>query len=273
MRAHLIKSYQTLTDKYMPLRKLSRKERKFHQKPWYTKGIKISVNTRDKLHRKSLRTKRITDDKKYKKYRNLLSRIIKISKDLYDAELIEKYEDDKRRVWQQINKMTNRKSRKKISVDLLIDSKGNELRDKKEIANNLNDHFNTIGSKMASKFENSARKDPLRHITRSPLCTMYFLFATNDEISKLINELEAKKATGPDGISAYLVKISHEVLAPRLTMIFNKCIKESIFPDLLKIAEIIPLHKGGEKTNSTNYRPISLLPILVNCLRRSLLIE
>ena len=259
--AHLIKTYHALTDKYMPLRKLSRKERKFHQKPWYTKGIKISVITRDKLHRKSLRTKRITDVKKYKKYRNLLSRIIKISKDFYDAEIIEKYEDDKRRVWQQINKMTNRKSHKKISVDLLIDAKGNELRDKKEIANNLNDHFNTIGSKMASKFENSARKDPLRHITRSPLCTMYFLFATNDEISKLISEIEAKKATGPDGISAYLVKISLEVLAPKLTMIFNKCIKESTFPNLLKIAEIIPLHKGGEKTNSTNYRPISLLPI------------
>ena len=97
--AHLIKTYQELTDKYMPMRKLSRKERKYHQKPWYTKGIKISVNTRDKLHRKSLRTRAINDNRKYKKYRNLLSRIIKISKDFYDAELIEKHEQDKRRVW------------------------------------------------------------------------------------------------------------------------------------------------------------------------------
>ena len=259
--AHLIKTYQELTDRYMPLRKLSRKEHKFHQKPWYTKGIKISVNTRDKLHRKSLRTLRVNDNKKYKKYRNLLSRIIKISKDFYDAELIEKHEQDKRRVWQQINKITNRQSRKKSSVDLLIDSNGNEISDKKVIADNLNDHFNTIGSKMADGFDNSTRNDPLRHINRSPTCSIFFLFATNDEISKLISELEAKKATGPDGISAYLVKISCEVLAPMLTKIFNKCIKESIFPNLLKIAEIIPLHKGGEKTNSTNYRPISLLPI------------
>ena len=64
--AHLIKSYQAPTDKYMPLQKLSRKECKFHQKPWYTKGIKISVNTRDKSHRKSLQTKRISDDKNTK---------------------------------------------------------------------------------------------------------------------------------------------------------------------------------------------------------------
>ena len=259
--AHLIETYQSLTDKYMPVRKLSRKELKFHQKPWYTKGIKISVNTRDKLHRKSLRTRKLDDVKKYKKYRNLLSRIIKISKDHYDAALIEKYEQDKRRVWQQINKMTNRKSRKKTNVELLIDSKGNEINDIKEIADNLNNHFNTIGTKMASKFDHSVTNDPLRHISRSPMCSIYFLLATNDEISKFISEIEEKKATGPDGISAYLVKISREVLTPTLTKILNTCIQKNTFPNLMKTAEIIPLHKEGDKTNSTNYRPISLLPV------------
>ena len=266
--AHLTAIYQRLTDKYMPLKKLSRKERKFHQKPWYTKGIKISVNTRDRLHRKALRTNRVEDDKKYKKYRNLLSRIIKISRDKYDAELIEKYEQDKRRVWQQINRMTNRKSRKRTTVNLLINSNGKEIRDQTEISDILNNHFNTIGSKMASKFDKPTTKDPLRHITRSPLCSIYFLFATSEEISKLINEIEVKKATGPDGISAYLVKMSRDVLAPALEKIFRKCIRDSTFPKLMKIAEIIPLHKGDAKTNSTNYRPISLLPIFGKLLEK-----
>ena len=49
-----------------------------------------------------------------KKYRNLLTRIIARSKDNYDADIIEKHEQDKRKVWQQINKMTNRKTRKKL---------------------------------------------------------------------------------------------------------------------------------------------------------------
>ena len=35
----------------------------------------------------------------------------------------------------------------------------------------------------------------------------------------------------------------------------------SVFPDVLKIAEVIPLFKGGDMHILGNYRPISLLPI------------
>ena len=260
--AHIIATYQSLIDKYMPLKKLSRKEKKFHLKPWYSKGIKISVTTRDRLHRKSLRTGNNEDDKKYKKYRNLLTRTISLSKDLYDAEMIEKYKQDKRKVWLQINKMTNRKTRKKTRINYLINSNGNEINDQTEIANHLNDHFNTIGSEMASKFDSASTNDPIKHLTRSPLSSIYLQPTTIEEIIKLIGEIETKKATGPDGISSYIIKISRKVLAQTISKLFNKCLREGMFPDLLKIAEIIPLHKGGEKTIATNYRPISLLPIL-----------
>ena len=43
---------------------------------------------------------------------------------------------------------------------------------------------------------------------------------------------------------------------------------KGIFPDQLKIAKIIPIHKGGAKNISSNYRPISLLPILGKVLEK-----
>ena len=63
------------------------------------------------------------------------------------------------------------------------------------------------------------------------------------------------------GISNYIIKFSAKTVSPILTKLFNQCLDQGVFPHLLKIACIIPLFKSGEKSDSTNYRPISLLPL------------
>jgi len=37
------------------------------------------------------------------------------------------------------------------------------------------------------------------------------------------------------------------LLAPQLANLFNECIKSGTYPDILKVAKVIPLHKGGSK--------------------------
>ena len=41
--------------------------------------------------------------------------------------------------------------------------------------------------------------------------------------------------------------------------LFNFYLKEGVYPDSLKVAEVIPIFKKGEHDKTTNYRPISLL--------------
>ena len=47
-----------------------------------------------------------------------------------------------------------------------------------------------------------------------------------------------------------------------LSTIFNRCILEGIFPNALKLAKILPIHKGDSRFEASNYRPISLHPII-----------
>ena len=65
----IIDTYTSLIDRYMPLRKLSRKQKALHFKPWYTKGINISIRTENNLKKESLRLKGEDSVKRYKKYR------------------------------------------------------------------------------------------------------------------------------------------------------------------------------------------------------------
>ena len=48
-------------------------------------------------------------------------------------------------------------------------------------------------------------------------------------------------------------------IVDQLVHICNLCIDKATWPDALKIAEVIPIHKSYEKHIPTNYRPVSLI--------------
>ena len=58
--------------------------------------------------------------------------------------------------------------------------------------------------------------------------------------------------------------------SPPLCTIFNNSVKESKFPDSLKISEIIPCHKQDETILKSNYRPVSTLPTVSKIFERIL---
>ena len=70
-----------------------------------------------------------------------------------------------------------------------------------------------------------------------------------------------------------MIKLCSPVISLYLVQCFNTCIDEGVFPEFLKIAKVIPLHKSGSKLNANNYRPISLLLQLAKFLKKRFLIE
>ena len=97
---------------------------------------------------------------------------------------------------------------------------------------------------------------------------MYLHYISSKEIEKYINKLPSKDSSGYDNISNNLLKkIKHAVLKP-LTHIFNLSLTSREFPENMKLSEIIPLYKKGEKNHMINYRPISLLITLSKLLEK-----
>ena len=67
------------------------------------------------------------------------------------------------------------------------------------------------------------------------------------------------KAVGQDNIPAILNKTANLIIAPYLLTLYDCAFSSGIFPDILKVAKVIPIHKNGNKNDPNNYRPISIL--------------
>ena len=72
--------------------------------------------------------------------------------------------------------------------------------------------------------------------------------------------LDLSKASGPDCIPVVVLKNCELELSYILAELFNKCLKESCFPDCWKVSLVVPVFKNvGERSTAKNYHPVSLL--------------
>ena len=84
----------------------------------------------------------------------------------------------------------------------------------------------------------------------------------------IIKTLDAKKTLGWDNISIKILQICGDPIALPLMLVFETTLKEEKFPDIWKIANVVPFHKKEENNLLKIYRPISLLPIFSKVFER-----
>ena len=75
----------------------------------------------------------------------------------------------------------------------------------------------------------------------------------------LISKLPNKKSSGYDNIDNILLKSIKDVVSEKLASLFNLSMSIGVFPEMMKLAELVPLYKSKERFLTSNYRPISLL--------------
>ena len=80
--------------------------------------------------------------------------------------------------------------------------------------------------------------------------------ATPKMVKKVVMNLDLSKAYGLDCIPVVVLKNYEPELAYILAQLFNKCLKESCFPDCWKFKNV------GERSTAKNYHPVSLLSMV-----------
>ena len=92
--------------------------------------------------------------------------------------------------------------------------------------------------------------------------TSSFKSISTADVSRAIKDLPHTESHGDDNITSHMLRLTSDAISSCLASIFNMSIKECIFPDIWKMAIVVPVHKKGDTSDMSNYRPVSLLSLI-----------
>ena len=162
--------------------------------------------------------------------------------------------------WEGIKKIVNVKKTVNFTISQL-NINGKIVDDPEEINNNFNNFFVNVGPDTEKNVPKVPNISPERFLKNRNQLELIIAHISEEEIMKLLKSLPTNKGTGPASIPLRFLLIIADLIITQLCHLINVSFSPGVFPDVLKIAKVIPLHKGGSTQELNNFRPISLLSI------------
>ena len=223
--------------------------------PWISKPIKTLLNRKNRLF-KNYKKHHYNDDDNVRldEFRTECHEAVEIAKLTYLNNIGNKVNDpstSQKVYWKIINRVMNKCRAPKIPPILVNNM---FILNCSEKAKLFNDFFqNSVFLLLLVVY--------YHHLTLLLIKKIEHLPIQWDEILSLIRNLNPNKATGSDGISGQMLLLCDNSVVLPLKIIFQNILVSSSYPDMWKLANVIPIFKKGDKQLIENYRPISLLPI------------
>ena len=223
--------------------------RNFNSLPWVTRDVKHHIRRKNRAHKKAKHTKRPRDWARFRKLRKQCHQEMKKAYWVYLNHIIEPTaENNSKPFWKFIK--SRRQDHTGVST---LKHNGKIASDSKSKAEMLNHQFCSVFTE--EDINNMPDKGP------SPYPDMSSITISRTGVHKILINLNPSKASGPDEISAKILKQTADRIAGILSFIFQHSINTGTVPSDWKKANVVPLFKKGSKSCPANYRPVSLTAI------------
>lgn len=263
---NFINTFKNLFDQFFPVIEQKVKTKTLLN-PWFTKGFEKSSRKKQKLYNRFLKSRSSHDKSTYLAYKNLFEKLKTEAKSKYYKDLLLKHQGNAKQTWKTLKELLGKqKNSFSSSLPHMISINKQNHFQEESIANNFNDFFINIGTKLTQNIapSNNHFTDYLTY-NNSNLIMKNVTYA---ELDAAIKALQKNKSPGYDEIPSNIVLTCYPELRDVLRFLFNKSVKSGIFPDQMKVAKVTPVFKTGETSQMTNYRPISVLPVFSKLLER-----
>ena len=213
------------------------------------------VRKKKRLWKNFVNSKSPDDHKKYKASRNLLRKETRNLAQEMEQEIANNLKSNPKKFWSYVSQKTKRRE----TIPAIKREDGSFTQTALEKAEELSLFFKSV-------FVNEG--PGLWQINIRHKCMEDNITFTEKEVLEEINALNTAKSAGVDNISPRILKEIGSEIAPLLSQIMTESWNTAILPDDWLRANIVPIFKSGNKSEATNYRPVSLTSIPCKLMER-----
>ena len=195
----------------------------------------------------------------YKKMRNKANALNSKLKKRYFTEKIHSCEGNIKETWATINKLINKRSKTTNITSLKVND---EMITKPDlIADSMNKYFCSVGEQLSKNIP-IRMNSFISNQTLARKSTFNFSPINAQDLIKAMSKFKSSQGFGMDNISSFFFRIGMPIIAKGLSQIFNMSLSTREVPDNWKVARVAPIYKCGSSSENSNYRPISVLPVV-----------
>ena len=227
--------------------------------PWFDGAVRAALRLKEAAYRRLRRHPSSAGRTEFENRRRDFKTVSSQKYYEYLRNLTDDFKTNPKRYWSFLKCLT-----KKPSVSsVLFDANGQPVTNDKARASVLNEAF-------AAKFT-AAGTTVLPDAPVFQLDTLPQLCVSEATVRNALLSVAPGKACGVDNISARIITECAEELVVPITKICSASVREGVFPERWKRANIVPIYKKGDKRQPSNYRSVSLLPLFGKILERVVL--
>ena len=250
-------TWDPIINKHMPMRKITLKHRPY---PWLEdEDVREAMAARDQARIDRECTPCDVTEKEFRERRNAVKVVLNRACASYFQT---SFKHSKSKTWRDIRQFLV--SSKK--AEPRVESASHRSAD---WADQLNSFFISVGSGVAHSLAAADAGEPLP--PRPPRVSSGAFVpqpATLPELSAALRRMGSSRACGSDGITIEMLRLTFAVVGPHLLHIINSCIVKCDMPLQWKAAIVTPLFKKGDRNDPSNYRPISIIPVVAKLCER-----
>ena len=249
--------------------------------PFMNKELRKAVMLRSKFRNIFNRSKSESDKIAYKTQRNLCTNLFRKAKLYYYSNLNPSSITDNKKFWKTVKPLFSEKVASTASITIV--ENGTICSDDSNVAQIFNDFFSNVVKNLNIITNSDVVTDNLKGL--DPVHRAILKYEHHPSVLKIkeafgnsekfslehcmyenvceeIKSLNISKACPKSTLPSKIIKDNYDFFALKLHNDLNRSIDDGEFPNNLKLADITPVHKKDDRTDKTNYRPVSILPAI-----------